>query len=344
LKTYRSLKNNGFDPLIVGRKQKNTFFLKEINTRHFKLFFNSSFLFYAEFNIRLLCFLLFKKTDIITSNDLDTLPACFIASKLKKCGLVYDSHELYTEVPELYNRKRIKYIWEWIERMIVPRLSQNITVCQSIADIYHKKYQVKFNVIKNLPNKINEIDSTLQKEKIIIYQGVLNIGRGIELMMDSMKHLTDYKLIIAGSGDIEKQLLQKRINDKLEEQVVFLGRLDKKELDSYTRKAMVGFSLEENLGLNYYYALPNKIFDYIQSETPVIASALPEMEKMINKHKVGICIKDRTENNIADAVKKIETNYDQYLNACRKAKGYLHWENQEEKLISIYKETLVRNK
>ena len=80
------------------------------------IFFNKGFLFYLEYNLKLFFYLIFKKSDILLSNDLDTICANFFASKLKKNTLIYDSHEIFTEVPELNGRPVVKCIWLLIER------------------------------------------------------------------------------------------------------------------------------------------------------------------------------------------------------------------------------------
>lgn len=133
-KTCLSLHKAGYDVLLVGRFVKKNIFIdleerknKPYSIKRFNLFFKKGFLFYMVYNIRLLFFLLNNKFDILLSNDLDTLLSNFIISKLKKKSLVYDSHELFTEVPELYNRNFVKSFWVLIEGWIFPKLNSIIT-------------------------------------------------------------------------------------------------------------------------------------------------------------------------------------------------------------------------
>ena len=108
-------------------------------------------LFYAFFNLRLFFILLFKKADVFVSNDLDTLLANYLASKFKrKTELVYDSHEYFTEVPELTNRPGVQKIWMKIERMIFPKLTKIYTVNDSIAKIYSELYTKDIKVVRNI--------------------------------------------------------------------------------------------------------------------------------------------------------------------------------------------------
>ena len=148
-----TLHNQGMDVILIGRMLKKSLPLEERPYKmvRFKLWFEKGPLFYACYNIRLFLFLLFNKADIYLANDLDTLPANFVASRLKKIKLVYDSHEYFTEVPELVNRPFIRFIWLKLEQWIFPRLTDVMTVNDSIAGFYIAKYNVPVKTIRNLP-------------------------------------------------------------------------------------------------------------------------------------------------------------------------------------------------
>ena len=109
-KVATSLCKNNYNILLIGRKLKKSSKIKERNykCKRIKLIFNKGALFYAEYNFRLFWLLLFTKADILLANDLDTLLANFLCAKIKRKKLVYDSHEYFTEVPELINRKFTK--------------------------------------------------------------------------------------------------------------------------------------------------------------------------------------------------------------------------------------------
>ncbi|WP_435414683.1 glycosyltransferase [Polaribacter aestuariivivens] len=342
-KVCNSLKENGYEILLIGRILKNSEPIdRNYTTKRFKLFFNTGFLFYAEFNLKLFFFLLFSKKDILLSNDADTLLPNYLISKFQNKKLVFDSHELFSEIPELVKRPRVKKIWLAIENKIIPKLKNNYTVCDSIANHYQKKYNTTFETILNLPHKKNIEKDVLNFEthqrKIILYQGAINIGRGLELMIETMNYLNNHMLIIIGNGDIFNALKTTVSQNKLNNKIVFLDKIIPEKLHKITPLADLGFSLEEDLGLNYRYALPNKIFDYIQAEVPVIVSNLPEMKKIITAYSVGEIIKKREPKTLANQIKKIlEKDFSTEL---KKAKKNLIWQSQEDKLLAIFKNVL----
>ena len=284
-KSCTTLFNNGYTILLIGRKLKNSLpIIRDYKTLRIKLLFNKGALFYAEYNLRLFFILLFSKKDILLANDLDTLLPNFLVSKILKKKLVFDSHELFTEVPELINRPFQQNFWLKIEQFILPKLTYSYTVCHSIAVHYNLKYNTKFHVVRNVPFKIKKLEKGIlpfnsKNKKIILYQGAINKGRGLELMIEAMTFLDNAIFLIIGSGDIEKNIhnLVKELN--LEEKVTFIERIPPIELQKLTPLADLGLSIEENLGLNYKYALPNKLFDYIQAKIPVLVSNLDEINE-----------------------------------------------------------------
>jgi glycosyltransferase involved in cell wall biosynthesis len=339
-KVCTTLRNEGYLVLLIGRKLKNSISInRAYDTKRIQLIFNQGFLFYAEYNFRIFMLLFFTKKDILLSNDLDTLVANYAVSLLQNKKLVYDSHELFPEVPELVHRPFVKKFWTSLEKRLLPKLKNTYTVCKSIADFYNERYATNFKVVRNLPTfkktATGKLPFSTDGKKIIIYQGALNIGRGLELMIDAMEYLENYLLIIIGHGDINNDLQERSKNKSAEKKVHFLGKLLPNELHKITPLADIGLSLEEDLGLNYRYALPNKIFDYIQAEIPILVSDLPEMKHIVLKFNVGEIIKSRTPEALAAQIESILKN--DYSAAIIKAKQELTWDKEKVTLQNLFK-------
>lgn len=340
---------NGFDVLLIGRKRKKSL---ELNPRPYPmkrmtLLFDKGAMFYAEYNIRLFLMLIFNRGKHILSNDLDTLLACFLASKVKGAKLVYDTHEYFTEVPELVSRPKIKRIWERIEKWIFPKLNTIYTVNESIASRYKEKYGKEIRVVRNVSRKwkpdrqITKTELGIPEDKkLLIVQGAgINIDRGIEEAVEAMKYTKGLFLMIVGDGDVVPQL-KKYVNDHhLNDKVQFYGKRPYSELMYFTHHADLGLTLDKDTNLNYRFSLPNKVFDYIHGGTPVISSDLPEIRKVIDRYKVGAFIPSHNPEELGKFFMTLFENESQmaeWKENCEKAAEVLSWEHEETILKEIY--------
>jgi len=338
LKVAHSCYNNGYDVLLIGRKNRNSQLLNlPFKYKRLRLCFNRSFLFYAEFNIRLFFALLFLKGDILLSNDTDSLLANFLASKIRCKKLVFDAHEIFPEVPELAHRPRIKRIWERIENWIFPHLKHCYTVCQSISDYYNQKYNINMGVIRNVPynSKYNEKKMLdYPGKKVILYQGALNFGRGLEWVIDAMPQVENAVLVIIGDGGIFNDLKERVNNLNLSEKVFFLGRISGSELYKYTPSADLGLCLLKNRGLNYYYSLPNRIFDYLHAGVPVLATDFPEIANIVRNYNTGALINRYNPEYLAGVLNDFFAKEFDTSHFPETAKKFC-WENEEKILLEI---------
>jgi glycosyltransferase involved in cell wall biosynthesis len=299
--------------------------------------------FYAFFNLRLLVTLLFvKRPMLLIANDLDTLPANFMASRIRRLPLIYDSHELFTQVPELIRRPGVQSVWKWIEQKILPKLQFAVTVNHTISTIYRRLYGTRFRVVRNVPERIvpySRREDTTGKQKII-YQGALNIGRGLELMIEAMQYLDNVLFVVVGTGDIEKELKEKVMQLNLGNRVEFMGRVMPERLKLVTMSADLGISLEEDIALSYRYSLPNKLFDYIQCRVPVLCSALPEMSRIVDSYGVGISTTERDPEKIAGIIRYMlkERSTGTWMEALHRASLELCWENESKIYLELLSE------
>jgi glycosyltransferase involved in cell wall biosynthesis len=315
-----------------------------------KLVFNRGALFYAEYNLRLFWRLMIMKADILISNDLDTLPAVYLASKIRNTSLLYDSHEYFTEVPELMGRRGVQRVWEWIESLMLPHILHACTVSSPIARAYQNKYGIKMQVIRNLPFKSDQTSKPFPalrngSEKIILYQGSLNMGRGLEMAIQAIQFTSNVRLILIGKGDLENKLKQLVLTLGLQDRITFTGRLSPDQLIGYTIQADLGISLEEDLGLNYRFALPNKVFDYIQAEVPVLVSDLPEIRALVEEYKVGMINHSMNAEELGALFTLILSNDDQlqeWKNNLKIAADELCWEKEESKLIALVQSAFAK--
>ncbi|MGC8864263.1 MAG: glycosyltransferase [Bacteroidales bacterium] len=334
----------GFTVMQVGRILPTSPPLPERpwEQKRMRLLFRKGPLFYAEFNLRLLIFLLFHKADLLVANDLDTLLPNFIIHKIRRLPLVYDSHEFFTETPEVIHRPLVRGVWLTLEKLMLPRLPWMITVNESLAEIFSRKYGIEVLSVRNvpplrsLPIPAHLIEKGIPEGKnVLILQGSgINIHRGAEEVVEAMRYIDDAVLLVIGSGDVIEQLKEQAKQEGVAGKVFFFPRMPVDKLATFTAAATIGLSVDKDICPNYHFSLPNKLFDYIHAGTPVLASNLPEVRKVVEGWQVGRILPGHEPRVIADALKEMLADREAlrcYRQNCLKAREELNWE--KEKLL-----------
>jgi glycosyltransferase involved in cell wall biosynthesis len=343
------IESQGYDVLLVGRKLKSSQKMEHrtYHTKRFNMFYEKGALFYAWFNFRLFWFLLFHSSSILVANDLDTLLPNYLVSKLKRKKLVYDSHEYFTEVPELISRPKVKAVWERLERFIFPKLRFVSTVNQSIAQKYQQKYGVPLKVVRNVSPLWNPSHIRSKQElgipegkHILIMQGAgLNVDRGVEEAIRMMPFLENTVLIIVGNGDIIPEMKKWVEKENWQDRVLFFGKRPYSELLQFTHHADLGLSFDQPTNPNYLFSLPNKIFDYMHTSTPIICSDLVEVSKLVKKYQIGEVVTDFSPKQLAQQIQAI-LNHPEWMklwkNNCKIAASKENWEVEVQQLTDFY--------
>lgn len=344
-KECNTLVEMGYDVCLAGRNSSREFLLDKLPFRiiRFRNPFKRGVLMYFVFNVQLFFFLLFRNTDVLWANDLDTMLPNFLVSRLKNKKLVYDSHEYFTAS---VNKKSSRKIWARMEKYIFPKLKNVITVNNSIKNIYEKKYKVPVTVVRNVPYNY-VISEASQKvilppdKKILLIQGMgINENRGAEEAILTMQYLPDdYILYFIGSGTIWGRLKQLVHELKLSEKVIFIEPLPYLEMMEYTRQSFLGLIFEKiDASEEHLFALPNKFFDYVHAGIPVLSSEAVEIKLLIDQYHVGDTIGNFDPSEIAKKILEISKNknvYDLWKQNTAEASEDLNWENEEKSLINF---------
>ena len=345
----RTLSEEEFEITLVGRRLRGSAKLEQFsfNAQRLNCFFNKGFLFYLEYNLRLFIYLFRSKPDILGAVDADTFLAHYFTALFIKKPIVFDAHEFFSQVPEVLGRSIVQKIWERIETLAFNKSEIVYTVGEGLAKIFTEKFKKSVEVVRNLPEREHfnlSVPRNIQK-KIILYQGALNLGRGLENAIQAMQWI-DAELHIIGKGDIENELkiLVKKLD--LNHKVKFLGFKRPVELKEISRTAFIGYNVSENLGLSYYFSLNNKFFDYVQASLPSVINDFPEYRRYNEETEVGILIKDSSPESIAKACNELLNNRDLYFRLkenCLFAAKKWCWENESPKLIALYKKVIAKN-
>lgn len=349
-KVCDTLSGLGYDICLVGRMMAGSAPMsRNYQIKRFNLLFHKGALFYAALNIRLFLFLLFKKTDAILANDLDTLLPAYLVAKLRNKKLYYDSHEYFTEAEGLTGRAFQKRVWLAIESRIFPKLKNVYTVNNSIASIYRKLYGVDVKVVRNIPalNPLLQFKSRSElglpeNKKIILLQGAyIDPDRGgVELVL-AMQNVENVLLLIIGSGRDLERIKSLVVELNLSDKVLILPKMPSDQLRQYTANVDLGLSLDKPLHLNYTLSLPNKLFDYIHAGIPVLVSDLPELKAIVKDYKVGMIVDEVTPDKLSIAITNAlyNSDYHSWKSNCLNARQELNWQNEAEVLKKIYQTT-----
>jgi glycosyltransferase involved in cell wall biosynthesis len=331
----------GYHVCLVGRKKRKSLPLQHevFEQKRLNCFFEKGKLFYIEYNLRLLFYLLFAGCDILLAVDYDTLLPNTVVAKLRGKKLVFDAHEYFTEVPELYHRKAVKYCWSLIGNTCIPKVDLAYTVGPALAKLFTQQHGIPFHSIMNVPplQSLASFGSNQPIIPIILYQGALNVGRGIEELIFAMREI-EAVLWIAGEGDLSESLRALVQAEKLHDKVVFLGFVLPNKLPELTLQAHICCNLLLPNGLSYYYSLANKFFDYIHAGKPQICANFPEYEAINKEHEVAVLCKAEP-NEIAAALNKLLNDkelYEKLRNNCKKAAQVYNLREESQKLQKLF--------
>src|SRR5688572_11447987 len=334
-----SLANNGYLVLLVGRKMTNSLSLKKMAFEQKRLhcIFSTGKFFYAEYNLRLFFYLLFKKLDLICAIDLDTIIPCLWISKIRRKKRVYDAHELFCEMKEIVKRPAIYKIWKNIEKNTVPAFEFGYTVNDLLKEEFREMYNRDYAVIMSTP-LLRPLVIPEKNEKYILYQGAVNEGRSFETLIPAMKEVKA-RLIVAGDGNLMKQTKQLVRENGLEDKISFIGKIAPGELLNYTLGAYIGLTLFENKGLSNYYSLANRFFDYFHSGVPQLCVDYPVYRELNKTRPVAVLTADLSSKNIAHQLNFLLENdvvYKELQENCLYQREIMNWQTEEKKLLAFY--------
>lgn len=335
---------------------KNTFSKKKLSSLKFKINMINKYFSYTGFYADVKKEIIsndFEQVDIIHAHDLNTLNFGVKLAKKYKAKLVYDSHELYVYRNKPYHTP--KWFENWQKRRegrLIKKCDNVITVSKSIVNYLAKTYHIEKPVlVMNTPNHLSEIklnhkgikDSLNIKEnqKIILYSGAISFNRGLDKLIESLKYIKNAHLVLMGMGNqpFKNYLNYVAKNNNVQDRFHFFGPVKPAEVTSYIKDADIGVAPIENVCLSYYFCSPNKVFEYIQGGIPVSGSNFPDLKEVIEDNNIGNTFDPEVPEDIASKLNELLKNQDLYKKMKTNVlaiKDKYKWENEEQKLISLY--------
>lgn len=287
--------------------------------------------------------------DIYHSNDLNTLPQGIVCSKfrLKPKKLVYDSHEVQSSRTG-YNGKTIKRVEKFLLKFVDEMIVENHTRAAHNEELYGfypktlYNYSELYDIEKRDNINLHQHLSLPEDEKILLYQGGLQAGRGLELLIEAMPRIKEGTLVFLGNGKLEKELKRLAAESPAKDRIKFLDKVHFKTLPSYTKEAYLGFQVLQNICYNHYSASSNKLFEYIMAHVPVVSCNFPEIKRVVDNN-VGIAIDSHNVDEIVKATNTLLDNPElrnKYSENCKTTKMQYNWEIEKTKLRSYYRDVM----
>lgn len=287
------------------------------------------------------------ETDIYHAHDLPGLLCAWLPAVMKRKILIYDSHELWSDISLFGFWRILRWPFRIIEMVLIAKVKAIITVNESIAQIlvkrYHKPTVAIYNYTdvsqKTILTKSAIVKST--DKKIILYIGALQPGRGLDKIIESAQYLDDsVQILLIGYGPEREKLDQEIEKRKLRKKIKLLPALPYDQIINIIKKAHLGLCLIENVSLSYYFSTPNKLFQYIAAEVPILASNFPEQAKVVLENKIGEVVDPADVQQIAQKISLMlrpgkQSLYRRHLKGLAQKK--YNWRQEAEKLLESYR-------
>ena len=303
-----------------------------------------------------------EKYDYIWCNDLPTLYPGYKLSKYYKCKLIYDSHEIFNETLNQFfpikqklrhklSLKFMQYSGRFMEKYLIKRIDEFVTVNSSLASYFkkHFNYKKQITVIYNYPNKVAERGTERENIRkkigfskndfVLIFQGTLNQGRGLHILLKAIQKLekSDIKLMIIGGGPLLQEIKDIVENRNLQNKIKVLGKIHSQELYKFTNIADCGINLLDEINLSKKFTTATKMFEYFQAGIPIICSDIVENKNIFKQFEAGILTRNEVIELRENIIKMSKSsNIEKYkMNSLKASKEY-YWERQESILFKLF--------
>jgi len=193
---------------------------------------------------------------------------------------------------------KIKYLF--MEYGVPP---QKILVQEDAVDIS------KFDKIESSKDKLRQELSLPINKKIITYCGSLRSGKGIGDLIKLAEEINNNEVIlIIGGPEERKKYFQKISKLKKTNNIIFTGFVENNIVPKYLKASDILIMLynknESNSIMDYSTTSPIKLFEYMASKVPIIATKISTIEKIVKNNQEVIFTKM---GDIKDVRQKINT-------------------------------------
>ncbi len=301
--------------------------------------------------------------DVITGHDYLALTIGYLSNigKRKKAKLVYDSHEFELGRNQHRGKLALWFVCA-MERFLMKRCAFSIMVNNTIADEVQRIHGLKERpvVARNIPaywELDQEIIAQTRKELLsqldapedaflVMYHGAIMNDRGVEQLLQAISLLDGVYAVVLGNPSTDQYMASVRqLANALDvtKKVLFHPAVPTGILRNYVGAADVGIITVLPTFKSYYYMLPNKFFENIQSLTPVIVSNFPSIGAIVDQYEIGLKVNPESPEEIAAAIDHLRHDkvlYATYKENLKQVKEDLCWEKEKLVLQDAYRRIL----
>ena len=353
-KEARTLANNGYEVTVLCNQPEDTLISSLWDgITVISLPRRPSLFFPLRFTIQWLRTAVRLRPDVVHAHDLCTLGRACLVARWTGARLVYDSHDFYTETSFVLRMPayRKKYYY-WKEAILIKFADRVIHAVPELCRVAAREFKIPEPTwIANFPlgespprnTSIHDRFKLSPHKKIVIYEGILALDRGLENLVLCARHLSDEAVVVfVGKGYLEPVLRRLVKNHHLEEKVKLLCDDSQDRFPVYCASAYLGVAIYQRKGLTWDCGWSTKVFDYMRAGLPVIISGSVETSRLVSENRVGVEVSDPTPENLASTITSLledKAAYRQYSANARKAwRGRFNWDTEAPKLLKLYRE------
>jgi glycosyltransferase involved in cell wall biosynthesis len=296
-------------------------------------------------------------TDIYHAHDVKGLPACYIAASLRHKPLVFDSHEIPLDDPNITRWRGLSKLAGSVLTRMLPRCVGVMTASPLYArEITNEFHYPDVATVLNLPtyreippsNRLRERLGLGPEIRIALYQGNIQANRSLEQLVNAAPFL-DPNIVIVMMGNATEATrieLEKLIAEKgVEDRVKIIPAVPYNELLSWTTSADLGLTIfKPGYTRSIRYCLPNKLFEYLMAGLPVLSSQLDAIAEVLKTYEVGQILPSLAPEEIGASINVMLADGEALArmrqNALEAARQEFNWEKEKQKLIQFYQKVL----
>lgn len=277
-------------------------------------------------------------------HEFSSFPAVWVAARLSGAPIIYDAHDFYSQMVEEADRTRFERRFivpfqRWLEGVCIRRAAAVLTVSEGVGELMRERFGVTPAVVRNCHDaRLDRPGHRGLKDRLglrpgdflLVAIGNAKQGYAVDVAIEALRCLPKH-VHLALIGDGHQSHADRLRADMLSSRVHLSGFLPPTELVPTVRDADAALILYYDRSANHRAALPNKLFQSIAAELPILYPDLPQIARVLRASGAGLCIDAQDPSSIVRAVEQLLANRDAAGSASvrRQLRNQWAWETEE---------------